>query len=328
MFEQKVVPMEPRARSILTQDAGFFYQVKWDGIRLLAFSQGKKFRLQGRSLKDKTVLYPELACLPELVKGRSFILDGELVALKEKRPSFYTLMQRERSGSANIPRLVKLIPVDYMVFDILFFNDAWLLNEPWEARQEILRKCLVEDHCLHLTPSFRDGRGLLEAVKELGLEGVVAKKSGSPYVPGPRKSSYWIKTKLEQTLEAYAGGITLKDGRPASLLLGLDQENPAGAAVHTKKMRYIGSVSSGLKEKDLTEWYRWGRENSRADSPFFNPPRASSGQVFLWTEPRRKIMVSFNEWTPDLKLRAPRLASRRAAMPTSASPKTDDNSLI
>ena len=154
---------------------------------------------------------------------------------------------------------------------------------------------------------FPRRRGLLESVKELGLEGVVAKRAAALMCPDAQ-IQLLDKTKLEQTLEAYAGGITLKDGRPASLLLGLDQENPAGVTVHTKKMRYIGSVSSGLREKDLAEWYRWGRENSRADSPFFNPPRVPSGQVFLWMEPLKKIIVSFNEWTPDLKLRAPRLA--------------------
>jgi bifunctional non-homologous end joining protein LigD len=307
MFEQKVFPMEPQAKSVLIEDNSYYYQVKWDGIRLLAFGEDTKTRLQGRSLKDKTGLYPELAVLPELVKGKSFILDGELVALKEKRPSFYTVMQRERASSSNISRLVKLLPVDYMVFDILFLDGTWLLNKPWEVRQEILKKNIIENESLHLTPNYKDGRGLLQAVRELGMEGIVAKKIGSPYIPGPRKSSYWLKTKVEQTLEAYVGGLTLKDSRPASLLLGLDEDGSVEMPGLEKRLRYIGSASSGLKEKELEDWYRWSRENSLSVSPFINPPSSLPGRKLLWMEPLRKVKIIYNEWTPDLKLRAPRL---------------------
>lgn len=308
MFEQKIIPMEPQAKKILTDDDNFYYQVKWDGIRLLAFGEGTKLRLQGRSLKDKTRLYPELAGLPEFVKGKNFILDGELVALKDKRPSFYTLMQRELAGFANISRLTNLVPVDYMVFDILFFDNILLFNKPWEARQEILKKNLIEGEFLHLTQSYRDGARLLKAVKELGLEGVVAKKRNSPYIPGPRKTSYWLKTKVEQSLEAYVGGLTLKNKRPASLLLGLEQEGSVASPGLQEKLRYIGGVSSGLKENELVEWYTWAKENQSSEPPFFNPPSPHSGRAFLWVEPKRTVRVIYNEWTPDLKLRAPRLA--------------------
>ncbi|RJX27261.1 MAG: DNA ligase [Dethiobacter sp.] len=309
MLQQKVFPMEPQARSVLIEDDSYYYQVKWDGIRLLAFGQGKKIRLQGRSLKDKTALYPELSVLPDIIKGKSFILDGELVALKEKRPSFYTVMQRERAGPSNVSRLIKLFPVDYMVFDILFLDDTWLLSKPWEVRQQIIEKIIVEHEHLHLTPNYKDGSGLLQAVRDLGMEGVVAKKLDSPYIPGPRKSSYWLKTKVEQTLEAYVGGLTLKDNRPASLLLGLEEDDAGETPGSEKKLRYIGSASSGLKEKDLEGWYKWSRENILSVPPFSNPPPPLPGKKLLWMEPLRKVVVIYNEWTPELKLRAPRLVS-------------------
>lgn len=304
--------MEPQRKETLLDGDNFYYQVKWDGIRLLAFVQGGKIRLQGKSLKDKTKLYPELAVLPELVKGKSFILDGELVALKGNRPCFYTLMQRELAGEAHISRMAKLVPVNYLVFDILFWENRPLFQKPWEARQEILQKNLVEGEFLHLTPNYRDGGLLLKAVKELGLEGVVAKKKGSPYIPGPKKTSYWLKTKIEQNIEAFVGGLSLRgkfrDKFPASLLLGLEHQLPAESLAPEVKLRYIGSVRGGLKEKELMEWYAWAREHQINEPPFFNPPSPQGGRSYLWMKPERKVKVIFNEWTPDLKLRAPRLA--------------------
>ncbi|MDO9535027.1 MAG: RNA ligase family protein [Bacillota bacterium] len=307
MFEQIIAPMEPQSRAILKEgDLNHYFQVKWDGVRMLAFVDGERLRLQGRSLKNKTSIYPELSVLPDLVKGNRIILDGEIIALHENRPSFYAVMQRERTGFAGISRITTLIPVFYMVFDLLFFDDSWLMDKPWNVRQEMLEKYLKENDHVRLVPSYEDGKILLETVRENKMEGIVAKKTDSPYIPGPRKSSYWYKTKIEQTLEAYVGGISLKNTTPASLLLGMKEEGPEG---EIGKMQYIGSVSSGLKTKELAAWYNWGMENRLSSSPFANAP-LHPGRNLLYVNPIRKVEVIFNEWTPDLKLRAPRLTSR------------------
>jgi bifunctional non-homologous end joining protein LigD len=305
LFEQKIAPMEPQSRSALKEgDLNYSFQVKWDGVRMLAFVDGKRMRLQGRSLKNKTSIYPELEVLPELVKGNRIILDGEIIALQENRPSFYAVMQRERTGALGISRISAIIPVFYMVFDLLFFEDSWLMEKPWVFRQEMLEKYLNENDHVRRVPSYKDGKVLLETVRENKMEGIVAKKTDSPYIPGPRKSSYWYKTKIEQTLEAYVGGISLKNSNPASLLLGMKEEGPKGEI-----MQYIGSVSSGLKTKELAAWYSWGIENRLDASPFSNVP-LHQGRKLLYINPIRKVEVTFNEWTPDLKLRAPRLTSR------------------
>ena len=182
MFEQKIIPMEPQSAKILSENPDYAYQIKWDGVRLLAFVAGKRFRLQGRSLKNKTALYPELAVLPELVGGSSVILDGEVIALHENRPSFYKVMQRERAGAASVARLAKMVPVYYMVFDLLFFDGAWLLEQPWEARQEIISKYIAAKKHLHLTPNYQAGEALLKTVQEKGMEGIVAKKDSLTFL--------------------------------------------------------------------------------------------------------------------------------------------------
>ncbi|NLX90762.1 MAG: hypothetical protein GXZ07_04140 [Firmicutes bacterium] len=282
----------------MPQEPSCVYQVKWDGMRLLAYWDGVKLLLQGKSLKDKTASYPELAVLPELVKGQSFLLDGELISLKGGKPCFFTLMQRENSSPFS------RIPVYYMVFDLLLLDGTWLLERPWEARQELLQNSLEKHDLVSVTKNYADGKNLLEAVAERGMEGVVTKKRGTPYVPGPRKSSYWIKTKLQQTLEACVGGIYLKGKKPISLLLGVEENSGGDGA---GKVRYIGSVSSGLTETELDLWLQWGLENSSDYPLFFNPPPKQPGRNILWVKPVRRVQVLFSEWTPGLKLRSPRI---------------------
>lgn len=305
-FQQKIVPMEPKTSKVLREDPGFFYQVKWDGVRILAFGENGNVHLQGRSLKNKTTLYPELAVLPELVRGKSFILDGEMIALNNGRPSFFAVMQRERAAPGSVVLMEKNVPVFYMLFDLLYLNGKWLLKCPWEKRQEMLMDVLEKNERIHVTPSYENGDLLLQTVRAYKMEGIVAKKGDSPYIPGPRKSTYWLKTKIEQVIEAYVGGISFKGNKPASLLLGLKIDGPDGQT--SGKLRYIGSVSSGLREKDLEDWFSWALDNNSTISPFtsFTAP---SGRSYLWANPVKKITVTFSEWTPDLKLRAPRISN-------------------
>ncbi|NLJ56069.1 MAG: hypothetical protein GX334_03345 [Firmicutes bacterium] len=310
MFAQKIVPMEPHSKKTLVKDPDYFYQIKWDGIRLLTFISGEKMRLQGRSLKDKSLLYPELAVLPELVQSKNVILDGEIIAFHKSRPDFYTVMQREQASPATAARLARSVPVYYMVFDLLYYDGVWLLEQPWEARQEIIFKQILTSDCLQLTANYREGKTLLQKMREKGMEGVVAKKKGSPYIPGPRRSSYWFKVKIQQALLAHVGGVALRNRKPVSLLLGLEGkqlQGPKADGVNGGKLRYIGNVSSGLNEKDWAAWHEWAFENSCPESPFENYVPVS-GRGVLFVQPGKKVHVTFSEWTPSLKLRAPRLA--------------------
>ena len=301
-FEESIRPMEPRLSSSLPAGETFRYQVKWDGMRLLAFGHRGKLRLQGKSLRDKTSKYPELAGLPQLINGEEFILDGELIALLQGRPCFYSLMRREQRGAFGAKN--KAIPVFYMVFDCLFLDGAWLGKKSWETRQEILAGALREDGIVRICTSYADGENLWDAVNKQKLEGIVAKQRESPYVTGPRKSPYWLKTKLEQQIEARVGGLLVRDHQVTSLLLGLEErsEQSDGHPV----LRYIGNVSSGLTQQDLSAWQKWGRGHAVSRSPFQGPLPAP-GKEILWVEPLRSINVTFNEWTPELKLRAPRI---------------------
>ncbi len=301
-FEQSIRPMEPRLSTSLPVGKQYRYQVKWDGMRMLAFGRKGKVRLQGKSLLDKTTKYPELSVLPQLLNGEDFILDGELIALLEGSPSFFSLMRREHQADYNT--ISQSVPVFYMIFDCLFLDGTWLDKYPWEKRQEILTGILQEDRTVHICASFADGENLLDAVKKQKLEGVVAKNRESPYVEGPRKHPHWQKTKVEQHIEAWVGGISMRNGKVASLILGMEEKDEQESG--EVKLRHIGNVSSGLTEQDLSGWQKWGRRHEVSHPPFLkaNPV---PGRKIVWVEPQRKINVTFNEWTPELKLRAPRV---------------------
>ena len=300
-FEDSIRPMEPRLSPNLPTGEAYRYQVKWDGMRLLAFGRKGKLRLQGKSLKDKTSKYPELAGLPQLFNGEEFILDGELIALVKGRPCFYSLMRREHTGVY----VASPIPVVYMVFDCLYLDGAWLGKQSWESRQELLTGALQEDGIVSICTSYPDGENLWDAVEKQKLEGVVTKHKESPYISGPRKSPYWLKTKLEQQIKAWVGGLLMRERKVASLLLGVE-ETDGQSNDPSKILRYIGNVSSGLTQQDLSAWQKWGYGHQVPQPPFYPVPPAP-GRDIIWVEPLRTINVTFNEWTPELKLRAPRL---------------------
>ncbi len=295
--------MEPDSALIQPDKEGYAYQVKWDGVRLLAFGYNGSVRFQSRNLRDKSGHYPELETLPAQVRTRDYIFDGELIALREGRPSFYRLMQRVSAGKNRAAALSREIPVFYMIFDLLFLAGNWVTEEPWEARQELLRQALEEREPFHLTPTYPEGMPLLQVVNHYQLEGMVAKKLGSPYVFGPRKTKNWLKMKAEQRLKAVVGGITIKEGHLASLLLGLEGGNGA--------LQYIGKVSAGLGEKERQVWHQWALDHRLMVCPFDPAPKESTREFFVWVKPENAVQVSFSEWTPALRLRAPRLHGKK-----------------
>lgn len=300
-FDQHVYPMEPRRSQEIPGGESYSYQVKWDGMRILAFGRRGELRLQGKKLSDKTKKYPELNVLLQLVKADEFILDGEIIALLNGRPSFYNLMRRENAGFLKS----REIPVFYMVFDILYFGGEWLVKKSWESRQEILAGALERHELVNICNNFDDGASLMDVVEKKQLEGMVAKQKKSPYVNGPRKSPHWLKIKLEQSIDAQVGGVMLKNGKAASLLLGLQDDINEKEGIPPGTLRYIGSISSGFTQQELAAWKDWSLKHSVSQS-FFRTSVSTPGQV-LWVEPVRSISVVFNEWTPDLKLRAPRV---------------------
>jgi ATP-dependent DNA ligase len=172
------------------------FEIKWDGIRCLAFVEGGRVRLQSRQLVEITVQFPELASLSRLPSGT--ILDGELVALQDGKPSFRHIQQRALlQNRQRIQDSCRCIPATYMVFDLLYLKGKPLMASSLSLRRDALQT-LVEQIALPemLVPRgiVRHGCQMFDRVASLGLEGIVAKRVDGPYLPGKR-SRHWLKIK-------------------------------------------------------------------------------------------------------------------------------------
>lgn len=289
-------PMEPRRRREPFDSPDHLFQIKWDGVRALAFLENGRIRLQNRSGAPRTAQYPELQQLAGLVKAGEAVLDGEIVVLENGRPSFPRVIQRDFCRAVrSIKALARTLRCTYCLFDILYLDGEDLTGRPLQERLEILASIARSEPPLYLNESFAGGLSLYHRVEELELEGIVAKEKRSPYLAG-RKSDYWLKIKPRRRQLCVAGGLALKRGAAGSLLLGGYRDG---------ELLYIGRAGSGLSRRDLLLLSDYAAAHRREAPPFSNPPR---GAEYLWLEPRLTVVVEFAEWTGGLRLRAPVVA--------------------
>ncbi len=284
------------------EDGAWAYEMKWDGVRALAHVVGGRVRLTSRNDLDVTLGYPEVAAAPPGLRGVDAVLDGELVTLDELgRPSFGRLQERMhvRDPTA-VGRLADRVPVVYLVFDLLRIEGEDLLRTPYAGRRARLAGLDIDAASWRVPPSFRGpGADVLAASAENGLEGVVAKRSASLYLPG-RRSPDWRKVKhLRMQAVVIAGwrpGRGRRAGRPGSFVLGV--HGPSG-------LRHAGGVGTGFTERMLDDLAARLAPLARASSPFAHElPRGETRDVH-WVEPRLVGEVVFAEWTADGRLRHP-----------------------
>jgi bifunctional non-homologous end joining protein LigD len=297
----RIAPMLARPGDLPHDDGRWAYEVKWDGVRAVAYSQPGELRLESRSLKDITDSYPELFHLGAALGSHSAVLDGEIVALDDAgRPSFAALQQRMHTSTrAQAKRQAKDTPVTYLIFDLLWLDGHSLMEQPYAARRELLEAMELRGERWQ-TPAHTigQGRALLEASTEQGLEGIVAKRLDSIYKPGSR-SGEWVKVKGVQRQELVVGGWLAERGKRArtigALLLGVHE--PGGA------LRYVGRVGSGLSEDDLARLFALLAPLRCDSSPFTcgePPPREA-----VFCQPQVVVEVQFAHWTAGGSLRHP-----------------------
>jgi DNA ligase D-like protein (predicted ligase) len=270
------------------QDDAWGYQVKWDGVRMLAFVSRDGVTLQNRRIHMRTAQYPELQQLRDLV--RPCVLDGEVIVLRDGKPSFSSVMTRDQQRGTIRPHP----PVHYVIFDVLAIEGREHLDTPWQERQRLLSAVAgqLPDPFL-VTDTFHDGIDLYEATRNLELEGIVAKRLDSPYTFG--KSPLWRKVKHRREVNALVGGVTVREGNLSGLLLG---------AYAGEQLRYIGRAGTGLNEKTRAELLKWAKSASQTDSPFDHDIKVTGADV-IYVRPALTAHVTFAEWTDDLHLRAP-----------------------
>lgn len=297
MFElnEPIIPMQPILYPSPFDDINFGFQVKWDGIRIMAHIDNGNVRLFNRRKKDKTLQYFEInKALADYFPTRKLILDGEMVALLDGKPNFNRILRRDLSKDMiTIKSLIERIPATFVIFDILYLDGRELIDLPFVERNELLKNIVKLKHPIITTDTFL-GRGnlLFDIIKKRGLEGIVAKRLDSPYEIG-KKSKNWLKIKNRQQINAYIGGYITKGKKVKSLLLGLYSGD---------ELLYIGKAATGLTENMAKKLFENLKKNPFC--PFANFIYDKNDDIF-WVEPTCSVKVEFLDFTEKGHLRHP-----------------------
>lgn len=308
-------PMLATLHAAPFDDDGWIFEPKWDGVRTIAVCSDDESLLFSRNQRDITFCYPELAKVHERLVGLEAMVDGEIVAFEQGRPSFERLqsrinLQRER----DIERATKTTPVTFMAFDLLYLDGHSLVDEPLEKRKELLEELVVPSPRVQVSPSVEgSGVALSDAVRDRNLEGIVAKKLGCPYRAGKR-SRDWLKIKVIHDADVVIGGWSKGEGERSrsfgSLLVG---------AYTDEGLRFTGAVGTGFRQKTLDDLLGKMGDLGTAECPFVEDPRRVSSSHFgkslrdpQWVRPELVARIEFRELTSAGKLRAPSFKGLRA----------------
>ncbi len=282
----------------------WLFEIKWDGYRAIAFVEEGRVRLVSRNQNDLTKQFPELAGLGEFIKAERAILDGEIVALDpEGRPSFSLMQQRTgfKPGGRRMPQK-EGAAVTYYGFDLLYLDGFDLRGVELEQRKRLLQERIQSSPSVHFSDHYMEkGLDLMEAARQRGLEGIVAKKRSSRYEE--KRSGDWLKIKITQRQECVIGGYTDPEGSReyfGALVLGLYDSK--------KRLIHVGQVGSGFDQNDLREIFASLRPLATRQNPFYGELGGARNIHFV--RPQLVAEIKFGEWTHatgegGMKLRAP-----------------------
>jgi bifunctional non-homologous end joining protein LigD len=296
---ERIEPMLAKSGALPREDGRWAYEIKWDGVRAIAFVEGGRVRLQTRTGRDVTARYPELRAMGRALGSREAVLDGEVVSLgPDGRPSFQRLQSRMHLTSEHaVRRLSEREPVTYIAFDLLFLDGHSLLDRPYLERREALASLGLAGRTWQ-APAHHvgDGAAMLAASRAQGLEGILAKRTDGAYTPG-RRSGSWVKVKNVRRADVVVGGWMPgegnRTGRLGALLVGYMEDG---------ELRYAGRVGTGFDQAELERLGGVLSGLARDTSPFTGrqPPRTAR-----FVEPRLVAAVDYGEWTSARTLRHP-----------------------
>ena len=285
--------------------ADWLFEIKWDGYRAVAFITDGKVRLVSRNQNELTARYPELEDMPEFVKAKNAILDGEVVALDAEGKASFSLMQQRtgfRPGGKRMAAKAE-VPVLYYAFDLIYLDGEDWRKVPLEERKRKLASVIATGDLLRYSDHYAEqGRALFEIARQKGLEGIVAKKRNSCYEE--RRSGEWLKIKIRHQIECVVGGFTQPEGSRAhfgSLVLGLYDDK--------KRLVHVGQAGSGFNQKSLAEIWKTLKKLETKTNPFFGEVEAL--RKVSWVKPELVAAIEYAEWTHGTgagstpKLRAP-----------------------
>ncbi len=273
----------------------WLYEIKFDGYRALAIRKGKSLSLLSRN--QKTLKFPEVETALLELPGQRFTIDGEVVAMEDGRPSFQALQRRDE----------REVELAFYAFDLLNLDDHDLRGRWLEERRALLEKLIAEDETGLLRFSGElegEGEKVLESIRKMKMEGIIAKRRGSRYESGKRTGA-WRKIKCIAEQEFVIGGFTPPGGSRkhfGALLLGYRKG---------KSLKYAGKVGTGFNAKTLAALSKTLNGLIQKTPPFHD--LADKAEVFppaerkrcTWVKPELVAQVRFTEWTEEGALRHP-----------------------
>jgi len=301
---ERILPMLAGAGKLPRQEQEWSFEVKWDGVRAVAYAQPGRLRLESRNLRDITDGYPEVRGLLGDLGMREAVLDGELVAFdQDGRPSFGRLQRRMHvTVPSSVRRLTVSTPVVYAIFDLLYLDGHNLMALPYQERRERLEELGLAGPAWRVPAVHRgQGKRLLEATAAQGLEGIVAKRLNSRYEAG-RRTGAWVKIKHTRRQELVIGGWLPGEGRRTARIGALLMGYYEGTGT-ARKLRFAGRVGTGFTDRTLEQLAALLKPLRREGSPFHPPPKLPRNAVFV--EPELVAEIEFTEWTSDGVMRAP-----------------------
>ena len=291
-----LTPMLATAGVLPPDDGLWAYEVKWDGVRALVAVEDGRLHLTSRAGNDVTGGYPELAAVQV---DLPVLLDGEVVAFDEAgRPDFGRLQSRMHVRGPGRD-LLTTTPVVLLVFDVLHAGNRSLLDLPYDERRTFLEGLALQGQHWQVPPAFlADGAAVAEATRAQGMEGVVAKRRDSRYLPG-RRSDCWRKVKHVRSTSAvvvgWKPGEGGRAGRIGSLLLAV-----SAGEVWT----FAGHVGTGFSAATLRLLGELLAPLHRAAPSLSDVPREHARHA-VWVDPALVVECDYAEWTREGRLRHP-----------------------
>jgi len=275
---------------------GFLYEPKMDGTRAICYVN-TGLRFVNRRDHEIGERYPEFS-FRDRIRAASCVLDGEIVVYDgHGNPSFSLLQKREQSRTSMAGLLSSQHPATYVVFDMLEFEGRDITPLPLEERKDMLGAILGKHERLQLIVTTVHGRRLWSIVEERKLEGVMAKRTDSPYEPGKRSSS-WLKIKALKTVDCIIVGFTSERRTISALALGVYFGN---------ELRYVGRVGTGFTLGFLEKL------RPVLDGMVIEEPMAKGlpDHPITWVRPELVAEIEYLQLTRDRHLRAPSFVRMR-----------------
>jgi bifunctional non-homologous end joining protein LigD len=284
----KIAPMLCTLTKEPMDDREYLYEVKWDGYRIISYVNKGKVRMDSRSAKDYTTRYPVIV---EALKsiGHDVVVDGEVVVFNAEGLPDFDALQLYNGRNTEI---------SYCVFDLLWVDGYSLMGLPLESRKYLLESLVQNQPVLKFSDSFNNGPILYQEMQKRNLEGIVAKKKESAYIPGERGNS-WLKTPTRKRQEFVIGGWAESDKVRSFKSLLFGAYNKQG------KFEWIGRSGGGYKQAEMPGILKQLKALEIDHSPFVNKVLDTKGAATHWIKPRLVANFEFATWTKTGRIRKP-----------------------